>query len=275
MTVNVAELIAAIARDLKGKKAIIGISGGKDSSVAAALLALALGNENVIGISMPNGDGSADAPYVDELEKALGIEIKRINIRSIYEAALAQMKDMKILEDTRINLPARIRMSMLFAFSQSIPNSRVINTCNLSEDMMGYSTLFGDMAGSYAPLKPFTVTEIVHEIGAWLVHTIGFPEKLVLRTPSDGLCGSTDEEKMGLRYTDIDQYIRQGQILWDSEYFETADESGKEIPKVLVIARVINKIKARYETNKFKLAIVNIPGPSIPNPGKNFITMEV
>lgn len=258
--VNVLELIDAIARDLKGKKAVIGISGGKDSSIAAALLTIALGKDNVIGISMPNGDGSRDEPYVTLLEKTLGIEIKRINIKSIYDAALAQMKGTEILEDTKINLPARLRMSMLFAFSQSISGSRVINTCNLSEDVMGYSTLFGDLAGSYAPLKYFTVTEIRGEIGQWLIDNVSFPEELVWRTPEDGLSGKTDEEKLGMTYGHIDQYIRTGQITVLPE-----DDAA-------ACAGLPDRIRAAYEANKFKLEIVNIPGPSIRVlPGRNYL----
>lgn len=255
------ELVAAVRRDLKGKKAVIGISGGKDSSIASAILALALGPDNVIGISMPNGEGKEDAPYVDMVAKALGITIKRTNIKDAYEAMLKQMEGMEILPDTTINLPARIRMSMLFEFSQSIPNSRVINTCNLSEDMMGYSTLFGDFAGSYAVLKYFTATEIVHKIGEQLIRNFGFPPALVYRTPSDGLCGSSDEEKMGMRYSDLDHYIRHGRFSW-------SDPSQFSLEEV----ELINKIRGRYEANKFKLAIVNIPGPSIcQNQGANFI----
>ena len=261
--VNVLELIDAIARDLKGKKAVIGISGGKDSSIAAALLTIALGKDNVIGISMPNGDGSRDEPYVALLEKTLGIEIKRINIKSIYDAALAQMKGTEILEDTKINLPARLRMSMLFAFSQSIPGSRVINTCNLSEDMVGYSTLFGDLAGSYAPLKCFTVTEIRGEIGQWLIDNVSFPEELVWRTPEDGLSGKTDEEKLGLTYTEIDEFIRSGGF---SKREAVPLEEWSEM-----CTKRAEQIRDKYEANKFKLEIVNIPGPSIPVPGRNYL----
>lgn len=265
MKCSLVELIAAVRRDLKGKKAVIGISGGKDSSITAAILVLALGRENVIGVSMPNGEGKEDSPYVDLLEDFLKIEIKRINIKNTYDAALAELNDMKILEDTKINLAPRIRMSMLFAISQSIPNSRVINTCNLSEDMMGYSTLFGDMAGSYSVLKYFTVTEIIHEIGQKLIDYFGFPEKLVHRIPSDGLCGSSDEEKMGMKYEDIDSYIRHGDFRESSSLKSIEDT-----------VELINKIKARYEANKFKLDIINIPAPSIDSfQGNNYITGDV
>jgi len=264
------ELIAAVSRDLYGKKAVLGISGGKDSSIAAAVLSIALGKENVLGISMPNGEGIEDKPYVDMLEEALKIDIRRINIKPLYDAALEQMagdgKVLTIKADTLINLPARIRMTMLFAFAQSIENARVINTCNLSEDMMGYSTLFGDLAGSYALLKPYTVTEIRDEIGMELCDQFRFPEELVYRTPSDGLCGSTDEEKMGMTYADIDRYVRTGTTrkIMDKFHRVVTDSTLQE-------AALIYKIRTRYEANKFKLSLVNIPGPSVPNPGRNFI----
>lgn len=260
------QLIAAIARDLSGKKAVLGISGGKDSSIAAALLTIALGKENVFGVSMPNGDGSADEPFVEMLEENLGISVKRTNIKKIYEAHLAQMGDMEVLDDTKINLPARIRMAMLFMFAQSIPNARVINTCNLSEDMMGYSTLFGDFAGSYAPLKYFTVTELREQIGQILIDQYKFPEKLINRPPSDGLCGLDDEQKMGLQYAEIDWYIRNGTVnpmIWVLV--------PRENQTAYAVDR-INKIRTRYEANKFKLDIVNIPGPSIDHmQGKNYL----
>lgn len=262
--IDVPKLIDAIASDLKGKKAVIGISGGKDSSIAAALLALALGKENVIGISMPNGDGSRDEPYVAMLEKAIGIKIYRRNINKMYLEGIALFQDsgLEVSEDTKINLPARIRMSVLFAFAQSIPGSRVVNTCNLSEDVMGYSTLFGDLAGSYAPLKIFTVTEIRGEIGQWLIKNTDFPGELVWRTPEDGLSGKTDEEKLGMSYSEIDQYIRTGK-------FEVTNQSD-----IVKFSEIIAEIKAVYARNKFKLEIVNIPGPSYPMPGKNYLTME-
>ena len=216
MKATFSELVAAIRNDLAGRKAVIGISGGKDSSIAAALIALAIGKENVVGISMPNGEGKEDEPFVKALEKWFDREFIKVNIKSTYETMLAQMKGIEILEDTRINLAPRIRMAMLFAYAQSIPGSRVINTCNLSEDMLGYSTLFGDLAGSYAPLKYFTVNEIISVLGETLIKSYGFPRELVYRVPTDGLCGSTDEEKLGLSYYELDSFIRTGKTLGPS-----------------------------------------------------------
>lgn len=269
MKATFSELVAAIRNDLAGRKAVIGISGGKDSSIAAALIALAIGKENVVGISMPNGEGKEDEPFVKALEKWFDREFIKVNIKSTYETMLAQMKGIEILEDTRINLAPRIRMAMLFAYAQSIPGSRVINTCNLSEDMLGYSTLFGDLAGSYAPLKYFTVNEIISVLGETLIKSYGFPRELVYRVPTDGLCGSTDEEKLGLSYYELDSFIRTGKTLGPQDWFLERDYGCSNLDRRIDF---LAKVRSKYEANKFKLRIVNIPGPSIdPAQGKNFL----
>ena len=269
MKATFSELVAAIRHDLAGRKAVIGISGGKDSSIAAALIALAIGKENVVGISMPNGEGKEDEPYVKSLEQWFGREFIRVNIKSTYETMLAQMKGIEILEDTRINLAPRIRMVTLFAYAQSIPGSRVINTCNLSEDMLGYSTLFGDLAGSYAPLKYFTVNEIISILGETLIQSYGFPKELVYRVPTDGLCGSTDEEKMGLSYYEVDNFIRTGNTLGPQPQLSELNYGCQNLDRRIDF---LTKVRSKYEANKFKLQIVNIPGPSIdPVQGKNFL----
>ena len=185
--------------------AVIGISGGKDSSVCAALCVQALGKDRVIGVLMPNGTQS-DIADSRQLVEYLGIRSVTVNIAGAVDAIHAQLRAARIdaTAQTEINLPPRIRMSVLYAVSQSM-NGRVINTCNLSEDWVGYSTRYGDSAGDVSLLGKLTVQE-VKAIGRHL----GLPENLIEKTPSDGLCGSTDEQKLGFSYAVLDRYIREG-----------------------------------------------------------------
>ena len=185
----------------RGCNAVIGISGGKDSSVVAALCVKALGKDRVIGVMMPNGV-QADISDSEQLIAHLGIKSFTVNIEPAFKGILAQIEGYS--EQTKINLPARLRMSTLYAISQT-NNGRVINTCNLSEDYVGWSTRYGDSVADMAPISNFTVTE-VKLIGEYL----GLPDKLVHKAPSDGLCGSTDEEKLGFMYSELDDYIRKG-----------------------------------------------------------------
>ena len=97
-------------------------------------------------------------------------------------------------------------MATVYAVSQS-ENGRVANTCNLSEDWVGYSTRYGDSVGDFSPLSRLTVTE-VKAIG----HYLGLPRELVEIVPTDGLCGKTDEENLGFTYAELDRYIREGII---------------------------------------------------------------
>lgn len=210
----------------RGCNAIVGISGGKDSSIAAALCVEALGRDRVIGVLMPQGvQHDIDMAYL--LVNHLGIRHYEINIKPAVDAVLNSMpEDFELTAQTRQNLPARIRMTTLYAVSQS-NNGRVCNTCNLSEDWVGYSTRYGDAAGDFSPLSFITVTEL-KEIG----HLIGLPGELVEKTPIDGLCGKTDEENLGFTYAELDKYIRTGVI---------EDEKKKEI------------IDTKHRNNLFKL----------------------
>ena len=190
----------------KGCNAVIGISGGKDSSVTAALCVEALGRDRVIGVLMPQGEQhDIDMAYL--LVNHLGIRHYEINIKDAVDGVLRNMpKDMEITPQTKQNLPARIRMATVYAVSQS-NNGRVANTCKLSEDWVGYATRYGDGAGDFSPLSHLTVTEI-KEIG----NILGLPKELVNKTPIDGLCGKTDEENLGFTYAELDIYIRTGKI---------------------------------------------------------------
>ena len=184
--------------------AVVGISGGKDSSIAAALCVEALGRDRVIGVLMPCGvQHDIDMAYL--LVNHLGIRHYEVNIKEAMDGLLSAMPiDLSV--QSRTNLPPRIRMSTLYAISQSC-NGRVVNTCNLSEDWVGYSTRYGDAAGDFSPLCNLTVQEI-KQIG----RVLGLPSVLVDKVPIDGLCGKTDEDNLGFTYAELDRYIRTGEI---------------------------------------------------------------
>ena len=190
----------------KGCNAVIGISGGKDSSVAAALCVEALGKERVIGVLMPCGE-QFDISCSYMLVEHLGIKHYVVNIEDAVEGLKGAIPaELELSNQSLVNLPPRIRMSTLYAVSQSC-NGRVVNTCNLSEDWVGYSTRYGDAAGDFSPLCNLTVAE-VKEIG----RLTGLPDELVDKTPIDGLCGKTDEDNLGFTYAQLDRYIRTGEI---------------------------------------------------------------
>lgn len=219
------------------KKFVIGISGGKDSSVVAALAVKIFGKENVLGVLMPNGEQS-DISDSYNVVKFLDIQHIEINIAEAVNAINSGVADTlnKVSCQTEINLPARIRMATLYAVAQTW-GGRVINTCSLSEDYIGYSTLFGDDCGSFSPLGQLTCTEIKY-LGTYL----GLPKALCFKTPSDGLCGISDEEKIGFSYFDLDKFIRTGE--------------GDEI--------IIKKIEELHYKNLFKMELVQLPTVKIP-----------
>lgn len=191
-------------------KAVIGISGGTDSSVCAALLVKALGKDRVIGVLMPCGV-QKDIDVSKKLVATLGIEHLVINIKDSVDALNAEVervinKDPNIVDAYKTNTPARIRMTTLYGIS-ALVGGRVCNTCNLSEDYVGYSTKFGDAAGDFSLLSSFTKTE-VREIG----RALNLDPLFVEKTPDDGMSGKSDEEKLGFTYATLDRYIRTGEI---------------------------------------------------------------
>lgn len=187
-------------------KAVIGISGGKDSSVVAALCVEALGKERVFGVSMPN-NYQHDVQFAWDLIRFLGIESTTVNIgettNTLYEALL-EHSDFSLNKMVYTNTPARIRMATLYAIAVCM-NGRVANTCNLSENDVGWATIHGDMAGTFSPLANFTTEEVI-AIGA----TLGLPEGLLYKIPEDGMCGTSDEEAFGFTYPQLNAYIRLG-----------------------------------------------------------------
>ena len=215
----------------KGCNAIIGLSGGKDSTIAAALCAEALGPERVIGVAMP--DNNQGVNEADKIAEYLGIKFMIAPIGGFTSEFNGSMwhhfgdEDFKWSEQSIQNIPPRVRMTMLYAISQTF-NGRVVGTCNLSENYIGYMTRWGDQASDFEPLGELTVTE-VRAIG----HELGIPAKWVDKIPDDGLPNSSpDEEKFGFSYEVLDKYIRFGEC----------DD-----------AEIKAKIDARHFKNLFKL----------------------
>lgn len=221
----------------KGCNAVVGISGGKDSSIAAALCVEALGKDRVIGVLMPQGE-QHDIDKAFMLVNYLGIKHYVVNIKDAVDGIINNLpSDIEITAQTLQNIPPRIRMSTLYAVSQSC-NGRVCNTCNLSEDWVGYSTRYGDSVGDFSPLSKLTVQEI-KQIG----YLLGVPKELVDKTPIDGLCGKSDEENLGFTYAELDKYIRTGEI---------EDPVKKEM------------IDRKHRMNLFKLELMPVFDSGIP-----------
>lgn len=219
----------------KGCNAIVGVSGGKDSSVVAALCCEALGKDRVIGVLMPQGTQS-DISYSYDLVKHLGVKHLVCNIGQSVIDIMNSVKysnksfdDFDISNQAKVNTPARVRMTTLFCVAQSL-NGRVSCNGNASEAYTGYSTFGGDGFGSFAPILDLTVTE-VKELGK----VLGLPAHLIEKAPTDGLCGKTDEDNLGFSYATLDRYIRTGEI------------DDIEIKK---------KIDIMHEKNKFKLTTI-------------------
>lgn len=218
----------------KDCNAVVGISGGKDSSIAAAICVEALGKDRVIGVLMPRGE-QADIDMAYLLVNHLGIRHYEINIGAAFDA-IKDAIPMELSKQSIVNLPPRLRMTTLYAVSQSV-NGRVVNTCNLSEDWVGYSTRYGDSVGDFSPLSHLTVQEI-KQIG----RVMGLPEELVEKPPIDGLTGLTDEDNLGFTYAVLDRYIRTGEI---------DDPATKEL------------IDKKHRANMFKLKLMPAFEPDI------------
>lgn len=218
----------------KDCNAVVGISGGKDSSIVAALCVEALGKDRVIGVLMPCGE-QHDIDMAELLVKTLDIKHYVINIKDAVDG-LKNAMPFELSSQSITNIPPRIRMSTLYAVAQS-HNGRVANTCNLSEDWVGYSTRYGDAAGDFSPCSHLTVAEM-KQIGRLL----GLPDVLVDKVPIDGLCGKTDEENLGFTYAELDKYIRTGEI---------EDKEKKEI------------IDRKHRSNLFKLQLMPSFEPEI------------
>ena len=224
----------------KDCNAVLGISGGKDSSVVAALCVEALGKDRVIGVLMPCGE-QHDIDMAQLLVDHLGIKHYIINIKEAVEG-IKNAIPFELSAQSVTNLMPRIRMSTVYAVSQS-HNGRVANTCNLSEDWVGYSTRYGDSVGDFSPCSRFTVDE-VKQIG----RVLGLPDVLVEKVPIDGLCGRTDEDNLGFTYAELDRYIRTGEI----------DDAAKK-----------ERIDRLHRINQFKLELMPVFENNIPTLAEN------
>ena len=222
-------------------KFVIGISGGKDSTVVAYLAVKIFGADRVVGVTLP----CDEQKEIDDSCKVIqNLGIKRVNINigdAVYSINSAiENNAIDVSADTKTNLPCRIRTASLYAVAQSI-NGIVVNTSNLTEDILGYATLWGDTCGSFAPIQGLTVTEVI-SLGDWL----GVPYDLCHKTPIDGLQELTDEEKLGMKYADVDKFIRK-------------NEGTQEFKQ---------KVMLMYFRNKFKIDMITLPGPKftdLPN----------
>ena len=191
-----------------GKTAVIGISGGKDSSTVAALAVAAYGKENVMGVLMPDGV-QPDIDYSNGLVDVLDIPHVTINIHDAVQGVVKEMERVGLTpsRQTLVNLPSRVRMATLYAVAQTVELGIVINTSNLSEDWVGYCTIYGDSAGAFSPLGMYTTEEVVA-----LGRQLGLPEKFLIKPPSDGLTGLTDEDNLGFPYHAVNEYVRRGVV---------------------------------------------------------------
>ena len=202
------EWMNEMMQNCHGRTAVIGISGGKDSSTVAALAVAAYGRENVYGVLMPDGV-QPDIDYSRGLVEHLQIPHCTINISDAVQGVLKEMERAGITpsRQTTVNLPSRIRMSTLYAVAQSLPGGTVINTSDRSEDWVGYCTIYGDSAGAFSPLGMYTTEEVIA-----LGRALGLPEHFLQKPPSDGLTGLTDEDNLGFTYHAVNEYVRRGVV---------------------------------------------------------------
>ena len=242
LTRNIINWTKVILEKNHQTKVVIGISGGKDSSVVAAICAKAIGPENVIGVMMPNGT-QKDIADSQKLIDFLGIKSTTVNIGNAFnDLCNAINLGVELSYDTKTNLPARLRMSTLYAVAQTV-GGFVANTCNLSEDYApgGYATLFGDNAGSFAPIQDMTVSEVI-EVG----EDLGLPYNLLHKTPIDGLQPLSDEEKIA-KQTGIEgwTYARFDKLIRGEKHDFTPEE--------------VEILRKGAQAGKFKRDIVQIP----------------
>lgn len=242
LTRNVVNWTKTILEKNHQTKVVVGISSGKDSSVVAAICAKAIGPENVIGVMMPNGE-QKDIADSQKLINFLGIKSTTVNIGNTFNDLCNAMNlGVELSYDTKTNLPARLRMSTLYAVAQTV-GGFVANTCNLSEDYApgGYATLFGDNAGSFAPIQDMTVTEVI-ELG----EDLGLPYNLLHKTPIDGLQPLSDEEKIA-KQTGIENwtYARFDKLIRGEKHDFTPEE--------------VEILRKGAQAGKFKRDIVQIP----------------
>ena len=187
--------------------AVLGMSGGKDSLVAAKLCADAIGSHRVLGVMMPNVAQSDIQDAIDTINY-LGINGMRINIGDMCQAQYDELErnGIELTPLITTNVPARMRMVTLYSVAAA-NHGRVVCTSNESETYVGYSTKWGDGVGDFAPLKGLVVREIL-AIGDYL----GLPERFLYKEPADGMTGKTDQDILGFTYEELDSYIRDKKV---------------------------------------------------------------
>lgn len=232
-------------------KAVIGISGGKDSTIAAALLVRALGADRVIGVLMPESV-QTDIDDSRKVCEMLGIKSFEIDIGPACNALYKDFQDdtfgeLMVNPQIRTNTPARIRMATLYMVAAAV-GGRVCNTGNASEAFIGYTTKYGDLAGDFAVLRNLTVREI-YAIGDYLE----LPILLVHKQPADGMSGKTDEDNTGIPYDAIDDFLLDGVIpemaIWEKMQAAHKRNTHKEVIQLPAPQRYgycLNRINSRH-----------------------------
>ena len=217
---NAIQWIREYVEKSKAKGVIIGLSGGKDSAVVLAMLVKAIGKENILTVSMPCNSISSDYDDAKMVADTFGVRFITVDLTSTYaefeksiNSEISKLGVNDLVAESKVNIKPRLRMTTLYGIAQTF-GYLVVGTGNLSEKMVGYTTKWGDSASDFNPIANFTVSEVL-AIGKML----GVPEKILEKAPSDGLGGQTDEEKMGIKYSQIEEMIETG----------NTDELAKEI----------------------------------------------
>lgn len=240
--INWAQSVGMWNPETGSRKWVVGVSGGVDSTVVLTLASRIFGSDSVYGVMLPQGV-QKDMVDSEEIIKLTQVNRVLIPIGASVSGLMTVMElegYPELSEQAKINLPPRIRLAALYMVAQSV-GGMVLNTSNISEDILGYATLWGDTCGSYAPIQGLTKTEVM-ELADWL----GIPEKLGHKTPADGLQDKSDEERLGVTYAAVDRLIRTGEGSID----------------------LIDKVMKMYRSNKFKLDMIKLPGPKfeeLPN----------
>lgn len=194
-------------KNSNAKGIVIGNSGGKDSAVVMAIAVNAIGKENVLAVGMPCLSNESDLEDAKLVANTFGVKMITADLSKTYldlETEIQKSLNKEISTDSKINMKPRLRMTTLYSIAQSL-GYLVIGTGNLCEATVGYTTKWGDSAYDFNPIANFTVEEVL-EIG----RILGVPEKIIKKAPNDGLGSGTDEEKLGILYSQITEYINTG-----------------------------------------------------------------
>lgn len=229
LTKNVVNWVKDFFEKVGKTDAVLGISGGKDSSVVAAICVAALGKEHVHGVLLPCGiqkDISDSYKLVDHL----GIDYDVQDIETLVKESLALVEGANNSYDAKTNVGARIRTNQIMVTAQT-HGWIMANTCNRSENCLSWASIWGDSVGSFSPLDMLTTEEVI-EIG----DDLGLPYELTHKVPIDGLQPLSDEEKFGFSYHEVNELIRHG-----------------------IRGEHYDKIIQMYNNGKFKMEMIRLP----------------